>query len=76
MHEKGICHRDIKPANILVNESKEVVILDFNVSGVKTEDAFKMMTKTGTLAFTAPEVFEHLYYCEKVDVWSAGIVLY
>ena len=35
-----------------------------------------MMTKTGTLAFSAPEIFTQKYYDEKIDVWSAGIVLY
>ena len=35
-----------------------------------------MLTKTGTLAFCAPEIFTTGYYDEKVDVWSAGAVLY
>jgi calcium/calmodulin-dependent protein kinase I len=35
-----------------------------------------MMTKTGTLAFSAPEIFTALFYDEKVDLWSAGTVLY
>lgn len=35
-----------------------------------------MMTKTGTVAFSAPEIFTQKFYNEKVDVWSAGTVLY
>lgn len=35
-----------------------------------------MQTKTGTLAFSAPEMFEMSEYDEKVDMWSAGILLY
>ena len=35
-----------------------------------------MMTKTGTVAFSAPEIFKENEYNEKVDIWSAGIVLY
>ena len=35
-----------------------------------------MMTKTGTVAFSAPEIFNQREYDEKVDIWSAGIVLY
>lgn len=36
-----------------------------------------MRTKTGTAAFSAPEIFSSglTQYTEKVDVWSAGIVL-
>ena len=39
-------------------------------------DLIKMHTKTGTLAFTAPEMLKDFTYNEKVDVWSAGTVLY
>ena len=35
-----------------------------------------MMTKTGTVAFSAPEIFTQTIYDEKVDIWSCGIVLY
>ena len=35
-----------------------------------------MMTKTGTVAFSAPEIFTNSYYNCQVDVWSAGIVLF
>lgn len=34
------------------------------------------MTKTGTVAFSAPEIFTNSEYNEKVDIWSAGTVLY
>ena len=52
--------------------------MDFNVSSVKKDDQaeFLMMTKTGTVAFSAPEIFTNSYYNCQVDVWSAGIVLF
>lgn len=52
--------------------------MDFNVSFVNKNESqpFKMMTKTGTVAFSAPEIFKQSEYNEKVDIWSAGIVLY
>jgi serine/threonine protein kinase len=34
LHSEGIAHRDIKPENILVNDEKEVKVIDFNVSKV------------------------------------------
>jgi serine/threonine protein kinase len=72
LHSKGVCHRDIKPSNILVTKDQHVYLADFNVSRKRTEETFRMMTKTGTLAFCAPEIFLQAYYDEKVDVWSAG----
>ena len=37
-----------------------------------------MMTKTGTTLYKAPEIFSQQgdVYDEKVDIWSAGIVLH
>ena len=71
-----MCHRDIKPANILVTKHQEVFIADFNVARERTGENFRMLTKTGTLAFSAPEILMPGFYDEKVDVWSAGTVLY
>jgi hypothetical protein len=34
-----------------------VFIADFNVSKKKNGEEYRMMTKTGTLAFSAPEIF-------------------
>jgi len=43
----------------LVTKESKVFILDFNVSSKKQYEKlpFKMMTKTGTVAFSAPEIF-------------------
>lgn len=62
LHEQGVCHRDIKPSNILVTKDQKVYIADFNVAREKISDPFRMMTRTGTLAFSAPEIFTQTYY--------------
>ena len=36
----------------------------------------RMLTHTGTEAFTAPEMHTSEVYNEKIDLWSAGCVLY
>jgi serine/threonine protein kinase len=73
----GVTHRDLKPENIIVTEQGEVCIIDFNVSFHKDHShATHMMTKTGTLAYSAPEIFTQAVYNNKVDVWSAGVVLH
>jgi serine/threonine protein kinase len=60
---------------LLISESNVVYILDFNVSK-RREPGQKMMTKTGTVQFSAPEIFCQSEYDEKIDVWSAGVILY
>lgn len=78
LHSMNIAHRDIKPQNLLVTKEKKVYIMDFNVSFKNNNmgQPFKMMTKTGTVTFSAPEIFIQKVYDEKVDIWSAGIVLH
>ncbi|KAL4454207.1 hypothetical protein ABPG74_012164 [Tetrahymena malaccensis] len=90
LHENMVCHRDLKPNNILCNEDGTCVkITDFNVSKFAHYDnAHKkastmegrkqvlMWTYTGTVAYSAPEIFDGDSYDETVDMWSAGAVLY
>lgn len=35
-----------------------------------------MSTYTGTIAYSAPEIFSCDHYTEEVDMWSAGCILY
>lgn len=78
LHRKKISHRDIKPSNIMVldSDSTKIKLIDLNVSKQAKNDKFEMMTHTGTEAFSAPEMFSQTVYNEKIDIWSAGCVLY
>lgn len=60
LHSQKVVHRDIKPQNLLVTKDNKLFIMDFNVSFAQSKDSReikKMMTKTGTVAFSAPEIF-------------------
>ena len=50
-HEQGICHRDLKPSNILVSQTGEPLLIDFNLSS----EPVKGMPLGGTLPYMAPE---------------------
>ncbi|KAL4508228.1 hypothetical protein ABPG72_021601 [Tetrahymena utriculariae] len=85
MHEQMICHRDLKPNNILATEDGLCVkITDFNISKFGSQNKkdqlhnqnLKMWTYTGTVSFSAPEIFSESEYDQSVDIWSAGVVLY
>mmetsp|Transcript_22979 Transcript_22979/g.25991 ORF Transcript_22979/g.25991 Transcript_22979/m.25991 type:complete len:594 (-) Transcript_22979:633-2414(-) len=76
LHSHGICHRDIKPSNLLVSDEGCLKITDFDVSKYSSTGKIQMLTPTGTMAFSAPELLQDCVYDEKVDIWSCGCVLY
>ena len=76
LHKNHIVHRDLKPQNILISEDRVVQIIDFNVSRKFDSSQPKLMTKTGSPEYSAPEMLSQTTYDHKVDVWSAGVVLY
>ncbi|KNC47295.1 CAMK protein kinase [Thecamonas trahens ATCC 50062] len=79
LHESGIVHRDLKPENVLIatSNSLDIKISDFGLSRIVSDSSF-MGTLCGTLAYTAPEVFEQgsCGYTSAVDIWSLGVILY
>ena len=80
-NEVKICHRDLKPENCLItfngndNSHPFVKLVDFGVSAY-IGDGVKMKDKIGTVNYMAPEIFSMPFYDEKVDIWSAGVILY
>ncbi|KAH0464499.1 hypothetical protein IEQ34_007285 [Dendrobium chrysotoxum] len=75
-HRRGIAHRDIKPENILFDSNGCLLLADFGCAALFEKGARSLKEKVGTPAYAAPEVLDGQNYDEKVDVWSAGVVLY
>ncbi|KAI0515821.1 hypothetical protein KFK09_008489 [Dendrobium nobile] len=75
-HRRGIAHRDIKPENILFGSNGRLLLADFGCSALFEKGERSLKGKVGTAAYAAPEVLAGQNYDEKVDVWSAGVVLY
>eukprot|EP00946_MAST-07B_sp_MAST-7B-sp1_P002594 g2594.t1 len=79
MRKEGITHRDLKPANLLltsrVPKEATIKVADFGLACELSPDSLRE-TMVGTPLYMAPEVLGKRQYGEKVDLWSAGVILY
>eukprot|EP00331_Platyophrya_macrostoma_P013682 CAMPEP_0176415868 /NCGR_PEP_ID=MMETSP0127-20121128/6037_1 /TAXON_ID=938130 /ORGANISM="Platyophrya macrostoma, Strain WH" /LENGTH=596 /DNA_ID=CAMNT_0017795895 /DNA_START=34 /DNA_END=1824 /DNA_ORIENTATION=- len=78
MHSKGIMHRDIKPENLILKETDtnyEVKIADFGLATVVNQGEY-LFKRCGTPGYVAPEILADEKYDQKVDIFSAGVILY
>ena len=73
--DERIIHRDIKPGNILVHKSGDFKLGDFGIAR-KLENMTGGLSQRYTPKYMAPEVATSMYYDERVDIYSLGIVLY
>lgn len=76
IHSRGVAHRDLKPENILMaikDDDTDFKIIDF---GLAIELDKQDNLKCGSPGYVAPEILRSMDYDEKVDIFSAGIILY
>ncbi|XP_019192740.1 PREDICTED: phosphoenolpyruvate carboxylase kinase 2-like [Ipomoea nil] len=73
-HRAGVAHRDVKPDNVLFDAQGNLKLADFG--SAEWFGGGRMSAVVGTPYYAAPEVLMRREYNEKVDVWSAGVILY
>ena len=77
-HAAGVIHRDIKPANVLIAPGGRLLLADFGVARLETEDS--LVTRTGALlgtpAYMSPEQACGDIATALSDVYSLGATLY
>lgn len=74
-HRAGVVHRDLKPDNVLFDSRENLKLADFGSAEWLGDDG-SVGGVVGTPYYVAPEVILGREYNEKVDVWSAGVILY
>lgn len=67
-------HRDVKSSNIMVMKDGAGKLGDCGAS--RRIDLNSTMTRTGTALWAAPELLAGKRYCEDVDTYSLGAVMY
>lgn len=76
IHRLNIVHRDLKPENLLLDSAKNIKIVDFGLSN-RYRQGEVLRTACGSPCYAAPEMIAGKKYSAlKVDVWSAGVVLF
>lgn len=71
----AIVHRDIKPENIFITPDGDFKLGDFGIARTMEKNNFTMSRK-GTYAYMAPEVYRGEKYNQTADIYSLGVVLY
>jgi 5'-AMP-activated protein kinase, catalytic alpha subunit len=55
LHKLHIVHRDLKPENLLLDENKNIKMVDFGLSNTYKKDEL-LKTACGSPCYAAPEV--------------------
>lgn len=75
-HKDKILHRDLKPVNIFLDGDLNVKLGDFGLSKKLIEGKSFASTNVGSPYYMSPELFLNVPYDEKIDIWSAGCIIY
>ena len=76
LHKLKIVHRDLKPENLLLNDSKDVKLVDFGLSNTYKKGE-QLSSACGSPCYAAPEMIAGKKYDGlQADIWSAGVVLF
>ncbi|MGI0482792.1 protein kinase domain-containing protein [Geminocystis sp. CENA526] len=70
-----IFHRDIKPENVLMDENKQIYLVDFGLAKIGHETMALSTMMGGTFGFMPPEQLHNQKLTEASDLYSLGMTL-
>ncbi|MCY1076453.1 serine/threonine-protein kinase [Archangium lansingense] len=78
IHAHGLVHRDLKPSNIMVDEDRQVRLMDFGLAKFLADDAGMTLDgrMVGTFRYMPPEQILGEPLDARADLYSLGVVLY
>lgn len=80
IHTKGIIHMDIKPSNIMMEQGRNVRLMDLGIADVSETINSSTSGMMGTPKYAAPEQFSDVenksQLTSATDIYEAGITLY
>lgn len=80
IHQKGIIHMDIKPSNIMMEQGKNVRLMDLGIADVTDTVNTATSGMMGTPKYAAPEQFSDAekkpQLTAATDIYEAGVTLY
>jgi serine/threonine protein kinase len=78
-HRQGVIHRDIKPANMLLDKEGNLLLADFGIARLSSNEGGKLTATGGLLgtpAYMSPEQARGDDVTPGTDVYALGVVLY
>ena len=69
-----LVHRDIKPSNIIISQTGEIFLTDFNISRQVKENKNTDTEIMGTFGYAAPEQYGFEQCTDKTDIYALGVL--
>ncbi len=78
IHGHGLIHRDLKPSNVMVDEDRQVRLMDFGLAKFLADDGAVTAggRLAGTFRYMAPEQILGERLDSRSDLYSLGVILY
>jgi WD40 repeat protein len=78
-HKAGVLHRDLKPRNLMLDDRRQVRLLDFGLAKSVDDGSISISGEiAGTPHYMSPEqtLAKRVAVDQRSDVWALGVILY